>query len=122
MNGDLRLPLISIPSSIGNDMPFEICGMLDSLIEIFDHIDMLLFDRGFYSKELMMNLNERRINYLIFVPKNPQVKDELSLMYQSEKKILLREFSMYKDGKRINDSVHLAFLKQIFDTQNSSIL
>ena len=62
-----------------------------------------------------MSLIDRKINYLIFVPKNPQVKDELSSMYQRERKVILHEFSIYKEGKRVTDSFHLAFLKQIFD-------
>ena len=115
VNRDLRLPLISIPSPMGNDMPSEIAGILDLLVPLFSHIDLLLFDRGFYSKELMMMLNERKTNYLIFVPKNPQIKEEFSLMYQSEKKVNLHEFSTYRNGKKIKDSVYLAFLKQIFD-------
>jgi len=89
--------------------------MLVSLGQIFGHIDLLLFDRGFYSKDLIMKLNNVGINYLIFVPKNPQVKGELSFMHHSEKRIMLHEFSLYRDGKKVSDSVHLAFLKQIFD-------
>ena len=38
----------------------------------------------------------RKIYYLIFVPKNPQVKEEFSSMYQTQKKVILHEFSMYK--------------------------
>ena len=100
---------------MGNDMPSEISAILDLLISLLGHIDLLLFDRGFYSKDLIMSLNERKINYLIFVPKNPQVKDELSSMYQSEKKVILHEFTTYKNGRKVINSCHLAFLKQIFD-------
>ena len=49
------------------------------------------------------------------MPKNPQIKEEFSLMYQSEKKLNLHEFSTYHNGKKVKDSVYLAFLKQIFD-------
>ena len=88
---------------------------MDIILSVLDHIDFLLFDRGFYSKDLIMSLNERKMNYLIFVPKNPQVKEEFSSMYQTQKKVILHEFSMYKNGRRVSDSFHLAFLKQIFD-------
>ncbi len=115
VNRDLRLPLLSMPSPMGNDMPSEISGILDSIMPLFGHIDLLLFDRGFYSRELMIMLNDRKMNYLIFVPKNPQVKEEFAHMYQSEKKMILHEFSIYRDGRKVNDSVYLAFLKQIFD-------
>ena len=85
------------------------------LLPMLGHIDLLLFDRGFYSRDLIMKLNEKRMNYLIFVPKNPQVKDEFTRMHQTEKKILLHEFYAYSNGRRVKGSVHLAFLKQIFD-------
>ena len=77
VNKDLRLPMVSIPSPMGNDMPSEISAILDLLISLLVHMDLLLFDRGFYSKDLIMSLNQRKMDYLIFVPKNPQVKDEL---------------------------------------------
>jgi hypothetical protein len=115
VNSDLRLPLISIPSPMGNDMPSEISAVMDIILPLLDHIDLLLFDRGLYSKDLIMSLNDRKINYLIFVPKNPQVKDEFSSMYQSKKKVMLYEFSIYREGRKVEDSVYLAFLKHIFD-------
>ncbi len=114
VNKDLRLPMVSVPSPMGNDTPSEISAILDLLISLLGHIDLLLFDRGFYSKELIMSLNQRKMNYLIFVPKNPQVKEEFSYMYQNQKKVILHEFSIYSEGKKIRDSIHLAFLKQIF--------
>ena len=115
VNRDLRLPIISIPSPMGNDMPSEIAAMLDFLGQLFGHVDLLLFDRGFHSKELIMKLNDLEMNYLIFVPKNPQVKEEFTRMNQSEKKIILHEFYVYRDGRKVSDSMHLAFLKQIYD-------
>ena len=115
VNNDLRLPIVSVPSPTGNDMPSEISAVLDLLISMLGHMDLLLFDRGFYSKDLIMSLNQRKMNYLIFLPKNPQVKEEFSYMYQNQKKVILHEFTMYKNGRKVSDSFHLAFLKQIFD-------
>ena len=71
MNQELRLPLLSIPSPMGNDMPWELSGLLNSLKQLLDHVDLMLFDRGFYSKEFMMELNKLELNYPIFIPKNP---------------------------------------------------
>lgn len=115
VNRDLRFPLISIPSPKGNDMPSVISLLLTSLKRLLSHVDLLMFDRGFYSKELMMELNKLEMNYLIFVPKNTKAKEEFSGMCQTEKKIGIHELSLYQRGKRISDSVHLAFLKQTFD-------
>ncbi len=85
------------------------------MMPLLGHIDLPLFDRGFYSKDRIMKLNNLEMNYLIFVPNDPQVKEEFTYMCQLEKKILLREFYAYSNGRRVNGSVHLAFLKQIFD-------
>ena len=99
VNNDLRLPIVSIPSPMGNDMPSEISAVRDIILPLLDHMDLLLFDRGFYSKDLIMSLNERKMNYLIFVPKKQQVKEEFSSMYQTQRKVILHEFSMYKNGR-----------------------
>ena len=115
VNRDLRLPIISIPSPMGNDKPSEIAAMLDFLGQLFGHIDLLLFDRGFHSKELIIKLNDLETNYLIFAPKNPQVKEEFTRINQPEKNIILHEFYVYRDGRKVCDSMHLAFLKQIYD-------
>ena len=115
VNSDLRLPVISIPSPMGNDMPSEVSGMLPLFRNITGNIDLVLFDRGFYSRELMLELQRLEVPYLIFVPKNEQVKKELEQMHQGEKRIMQHEFSFYSEGKRVTGDTYLAFLKMIFD-------
>ena len=114
INSDLRLPLISIPSTVLNTTAYEIISIMNVLKSYFRNIDLLLFDRWFYSKEIIMSLNNIS-NYLIFVKKDSDIKRELESMEMGEKKIKVHEFSMYRDGKRIRDSTYIAFLKQIFD-------
>ena len=46
----------------------------------------ILFDRGFYSKELMLTLANLDYPYLIFVPKNDKIKKELEAMEVAERK------------------------------------
>ena len=115
VNDDLRPPMVSVLSPMGNDISSKISAIRDLLLSMLGHMYPLLFDRGFYSKDLIMSLNQRKMNYLIFVPRYPQVKDEFSSMYQRQKKVILHEFSMNKNGRRVSDSFHPAFLKQIFD-------
>ncbi len=112
---DLRLPAFSIPSPVGNDMPGEVSGILQRMNSITHDIDLVLFDRGFYSRELMLALSGMDIPYLIFVPKNEPVKDELGSMTHGERKIVLHEFSFYRDGHKVTGDTNLAFLKQIYD-------
>ena len=97
VNKDLRLPVFSIPSPMGNDMPGEVSGILQRMNGITHDIDLVLFDRGFYTKELMLALSGMDMPYLIFVPKNQSVKDELGSMIHGERKIILHEFSFYRD-------------------------
>lgn len=115
VNKDLRLPVFSMPSPMGNDMPDEVSGMLKRIRNITGSVELVLFDRGFYSRELMLTLQELHIPYLIFVPKNEQVKRELESMNYSEKKVIRHEFSFYAHGKKVTGDTYLAFLKRIFD-------
>ena len=104
VNRNMRLKIISIPSPMGKDMPSETSAVLEIILPVLDHIDLLLFDRGFYSRALITSLNNRKVNYLIFVPKNPRLKEEFSSVYQTERKVVLHDFSMYKNGSKVSDS------------------
>jgi hypothetical protein len=55
--------------------------------------------------DLITFMNDRKINYLIFVLKNPREKDEFSSMCRMEKTVMLHEFSLYREGKKIEDSM-----------------
>ncbi|MBD6956260.1 MAG: transposase, partial [Thermoplasmatales archaeon] len=112
VKSDFRLPLISIPSTVLDTTAGEIISIMNILKGYFKNIDLLLLDRWFYSKEIIMSLNSIS-NYLIFVRKDSGIKRELESMEMGEKKIKLHEFSMYRDGKRI--TAYIAFLKKIFD-------
>jgi len=114
VNDDFRLPLISIPSTVLEKMSIEITSLLEVLKRNFNNIDLVLFDRWFYTKELMLSLNSI-VNYLIFVRKNSEIRRELESMEMGEKKIKLHEFTYYKDGKKISDATYIAFLRKIFD-------
>ena len=75
VNDDFRLPLISIPSTVLEKMSIEITSLLEVLKRNFNNIDLILFDRWFYTKELMLSLNSI-VNYLIFVRKNSEIRRE----------------------------------------------
>ncbi|MGC8687045.1 MAG: hypothetical protein ACP5SF_05785 [Thermoplasmata archaeon] len=66
VNDDFRLPLISIPSTVLEKMSIEITSLLEVLKRNFNNIDLILFDRWFYTKELMLSLNSI-VNYLIYL-------------------------------------------------------
>lgn len=114
VNDDFRLPLISILSTVLEKMSGEITSLLEVLKRNFNNIYLVLFYRWFYTKELMFSLNSM-VNYLIFVRKNSEIRRELASMEMGEKKIKLYEFTYYRDGKKISDVTHIAFLRKIFD-------
>ena len=97
-----------IPSPPGN-------GMHQRIRSITGGVDLVPFDRGFYSKELIIPLQDLKIPYLTFVPKNRSVKRELEFMSYNEKRIIGHDFSFYRNGKKTTGDTYLAFLKKIYD-------
>ena len=95
------------------------CKRCLSLIKpIVGPIDLILFDRGFYSKDLMLTLTRSEYPYLIFVPKNKKIKSELKAMIDEERKTIHYDFKVNKDKTNERGSTTLAFLKQIFDPKS----
>ena len=66
---------------MGNETPSETSAILDMLLPALGDIDLVLLDIRFYSIDIIMALNGRRMNYSIFVRKNVIVKEELSNIY-----------------------------------------
>lgn len=66
---------------MGNETPSETSTILDMLLPALGDIDLVLLDIRFYSIDIIMALNGRRMNYSIFVRKNVIVKEELSNIY-----------------------------------------
>ena len=122
VNREMRLPSISIPSPAGNIMPLEVLSLLNTIRTVVPNIDLVLFDRGFYSKDLMVRLSSLPIPYIIFVPKREMEKRELESMQFGEKKIVIYEFSFYSDNKKIKGDTKLAFLRKIFDRRTREYL
>ncbi len=73
----MRLPIISIPSPAGNIMPAEVLSLLETIRTIIPNIDLVLFDRGFYSKDLIVGLSSIPVPYMISVPKREMEQREL---------------------------------------------
>ena len=115
VNKEMRLPVISIPSPAGNIMPTEVMSILETIKTTVPSIDLLLFDRGFYSKDLMVRLSSLPVPYLIFVPKREMEKRELESMRYGERKVIVHQFSFHSDNRKIKGDTKLAFLRKIFD-------
>ena len=118
VNGDLKIPLLSIPIHMGCSMARDVAFCLSLVKPLVGSIELVLFDRGFYSKDLMLTLTRCEYPYLIFVPKNAKVKSELEEMAKDERKTIHYEFKLNKDKTTQKGSTTLAFLKQVFDPKS----
>ncbi len=109
-----KIPLISIPIQLGHNMSYAVTHCLTLVKPYIGKITLTLFDRYFYSKELMYDLKELKIPYLIFVPKDKFIKKELNEMKDQEKKIMEHEYKLNRDKSNYKFESRLAFLKQIY--------
>lgn len=109
-----KIPLISLPILLGHSMSKEVCYCLTVIRKLVGPISLILFDRGYYSKELMHTLSTSGYPYLIFIPKNDQIKRELDSMEKKEQKLILYEFEFNANKSYIKGSTYQAFLKQIY--------
>ncbi len=116
VSGDMpqRIPLLSIPVHIGYNIARDVTFCLELVRPLFKSIRLCLFDRGFYSNELMIALNEASVPYLIFVPKNGAVKKALSPMRSGDMRTVEHEFSLNRDRTVIRSSTTYALLRQIY--------
>lgn len=110
-----RIPLLSVPIALGHQMSKEVLYVLSLLKPLVGKIELVLFDRGFYCKELIDSLTHAQIPYLIFVPKNEQVKKELETMQKGENRIKLYEFDYQKDKNKQHSSTSQIFLKNVYN-------
>lgn len=113
----IRVPVISVPVYIGHSMAATVLYCLELVRCLVHSITLVLFDRGFYSKDLMIQLSKSEFSYpyLIFVPRTEKVKKELALMSDKEKKTITYEFELRKNKTTLRGETTLAFLKQIYD-------
>ena len=66
----------------------------------------------------MLTLAHSEFPYLIFVPKNPQIKAELESLEVAERKKIQYQFKVNKDKTVLRGETTLALLKQIFDNKS----
>jgi len=113
-----KIPLISIPIMIGHYKSSVIIHCLSLIKDYIGKINLILFDRGFYDKDLMYELTKLNYPYLIFVPKFQNKKEILFPMKIEEQVAIYNEFSVNKDkGNYIGENI-LVFLKQIYDPRS----
>jgi hypothetical protein len=113
-----KIPLISIPIKLGHYKSSVILHCLSLVKDYIGKINLILFDRGFYDKDLMCELTKMKYPYLIFVPKHKDKKEILYPMSDKEQIAIYNEFTVNKDQSRYSEENILIFLKQIYDPKS----
>jgi IS4 transposase len=114
-----KIPLISIPVQMGHNKSHVISYCLSLIKKYVGDIELILFDREYYIKELLMTLNHLNYPYLIFVPKSKgEIQNTLKEMYVGETKTKIHEFKVNKNKSNYIDETLMAFLKDAFDIRS----
>ena len=79
INSDIpqKIPLISVPVHLGHNMAATVTWCLALVKPLVNSINLTVFDRGFFSKDLMLTLTHAEVPYLIFAPKSENIKKEI---------------------------------------------
>lgn len=113
-----KIPLVSLPIMVGHYKSSVILHCLSLIKEYIGKIKLILFDRGFYDKDLMYELTKLNYPYLIFVPKHNDKKEILYPMKIDEQVAIHNEFDVKKNKNKNHGKNILIFLKQIYDPRS----
>ncbi|MFH1229561.1 MAG: transposase [Candidatus Aenigmatarchaeota archaeon] len=111
-----KVPLISIPIQMGHNMSYAVTYCLKLVQPYIGEITLVIFDRGFYAKELVYDLQNQEIPFLIFARKRKgdYITKELSEMPKGERKMIPHTYEFNRDKSNFEFESNLAFLKGIF--------
>jgi len=110
-----KIPLISIPIFMGHYKSKAVMYCLDRIKPYIGDILLILFDRGFYNKDLMYELSKNGYRYLIFVPKSIDKKQILKEMESGKQRVFIHDFTVNKESTKFEGKTYLSFLKKIYD-------
>ena len=113
-----KIPLISIPILMGHYKSYAITHCLSLIKDYIGEIKLILFDRGFYDKDLMYELSQNKFPYLIFVPKTKDKREIIYPMEKGEAIAIYNEFTVNKDKSKYPGENILVFLKEIYDKKS----
>ena len=113
-----KIPLISIPIRLGHYKSSVILHCLSLIKNYIGKINLIMFDRGFYDKDLMYELTKLNYPYLIFVPKHKDKKEILYPMKIEEQVAIYNDFKVNKNQSKYAGENILIFLKQIYDSRS----
>ena len=109
-----KIPLLSLPIQMGHYKSYVISHMLSLIKPHIGEVKLLLFDRGFYDKDLMYELIQLKYPFLIFVPKHKDKKEILYPLEEGERFTVLWDAEVNKDKSNYSFEFYLTFMKQIY--------
>ena len=113
-----KIPLISLPIKLGHYKSSVIIHCLHLIKDYVGEIKLLLFDRGYYDKDLMYELSKMHYPFLIFVPKHQDKQSILYPMDKGQQIAIYNEFDVNKNNSVYIGENILIFLKQIYDKKS----
>lgn len=113
-----KIPLVSIPISLGHYKSYAVTHCLSLIKNYIGPIKLILFDRGFYDKDLMYELIQSDYPFLIFVPKHKDKKEILYSFETGEKVAVYWNDSVKKNKTKYDFDFMFAFLKEIYDKKS----
>jgi hypothetical protein len=113
-----KIPLITVPIHVGHYKSQTIIYCLNLIKKFIGKINLVLFDRGFYDKDLMYSLSQNDFPYLIFLPKSKNKKELLAPLAKDEKIAIHTKFKLNKNKTSYVQEHILIFLKQIYDPKS----
>ena len=111
-----RVPLISVPILLGHYKSQAVLYCLDRIMPFIGGISLILFDRGFYDKDLMYELSKNKYPYLMLVPKSKEKQEKLFEMEAGDSDLMVHEFTVNKGSTQYRGETYLSFMSQIYDT------
>ena len=115
-----KIPLISIPVLLGHYKSYAITHCLNLIKDHIGKIILILFDRGFYDKDLMYELIQSDYPYLIFVPKQKDKQEILYPLETGEKVTVIWDYELKKNKTKYDFKSYLTFMKQIYDKKSDN--
>lgn len=113
-----KIPLISIPIQLGHIKSYAIIYCITRIQKYIGKIKLIIFDRGFYDKDLMYELSKTEYKYLIFVPKTKEKKEILYSLEKGDTVSIYNDFTVNKDKTKYDCENMIAFLKEIYDKKS----
>lgn len=105
---DERIPLFALPWHIGQNLTDTVAVLIRTVQPLLEMIEVIQFDRGFFSKELIYFLTENKIPYLIHIPCYGNYLKELVRTTKSfYRRAYHMKFTMNKTTYRTHSSLYV---------------